>query len=1265
MIRFFLNIFDWFENHKSMLYISLLLVVGVCIGVATQIKFDENIYSFFGDEESSFKNLKFKDKIVVEVSGTKPDSMILAAEDFVEQIEVLQQNGLIGDIISTIDETQIFQVADYIYSYLPIFIDEDYYAHIDTLISDTAICSAVSNSLNLLLSPGGMMMKDFILRDPLNIATPLLSDFQSFNSNDNYEIYADYLFDKGLSSLYLFINPIYDMGNTGENDEMVSSLENIASNISSNNVEITCFGGHIIAVHNARQVKKDTILTLSIALIIIIIVIFFAFKNKKSIPLIIVPPVFGALFAIAVIVVIKGSVSAIAIGLGSIVLGVALSYSIHVIAHANHVDNPKTIISDLAYPLTVGCITTIGAFVALIFTNSQLLRDLGLFAALALVGTTLFCLIYLPHFLTPVSDSSNKFLNFIERCNAYDYEDNKWIIAIVTIVTIICLFFFNDVQFDADLNSINYVPEQIQRAESKMQTKFGSDADKVFLISSVTENSWESYTSLNSLCDSFLVQKNGSIQSFVSLKNFVIPFDIQKQRIEKWENYWSEERVDATINSLNKYASLYGFSQNAFNPFLEILTADYEVCEYDNNEMAQVPIIADWISKDNGNLYLVSSIELDECNKDQVYSFINKVPGVTIVDRSYFSSKMIKDISDDFNFILWVSSLLVFITLLIIYGRLETALLTFMPMCISWVIILGIMSICGIKFNIVNIILATLIFGIGDDFSIFIMDGLQQEYKNGTKILGMHKTAIFFSAFTTIVGIGVLVLAKHPAMKSIALLSMIGICVVVIVAYTIQPFLFRMMVLGPTKKGNFPITIKSFLCSILPFLFFGIGSVLSQLLILLLTFVPISKEKKRNILHVFVQYVAKIVLFTAFHIKFEKRNFTKDTLSHPAVIVSNHKSFIDVLLFMQLYPKIVVITSDWVWKFPLFAFTLRYAGYFPSNNGYDKLSSDLLSMVNDGYSVLIFPEGTRSYDENILRFHKGAFYLSEKLKLDILPVAIYGAGLVLSKQQNFYLKPGCVTYEFLPRIAYDNNSFGETYQEKSKSVRRLIVDKYNSLFEEFATPANKYYREQLMYNYIYKGRDEEFSVRKQLFTENGFIDWHLLVPLSGVVTVLGCGSGSCALMLAMLSKKREIFAFDVDEEKIKLASHCFAKSDNLSYFCSDFRNFECPDSDCIVVQDLHNVIISELEQLLLKCSKHLNKGGKIIFKSADSEYFFNGKISVVDLTIAAENFGFKHVTCKGSDLLKVSRLNKNSESYIITEKYIKRNIHSKYIILEK
>ena len=113
-------------------------------------------------------------------------------------------------------------------------------------------------------------------------------------------------------------------------------------------------------------------------------------------------------------------------------------------------------------------------------------------------------------------------------------------------------------------------------------------------------------------------------------------------------------------------------------------------------------------------------------------------------------------------------------------------------MLISWVIILGLMGILGIEFNIINIILSTFIFGIGDDFSIFIMDGLQNKYRTGQKVLNSHKTAIFFSAFTTVVGMGALVFAKHPALQSISLISILGMIAVVLVAYTTHfPVLHR------------------------------------------------------------------------------------------------------------------------------------------------------------------------------------------------------------------------------------------------------------------------------------------------------------------------------------------------------------------------------------------------------------------------------------------------------------------------------------------
>lgn len=56
--------------------------------------------------------------------------------------------------------------------------------------------------------------------------------------------------------------------------------------------------------------------------------------------------------------------------------------------------------------------------------------------------------------------------------------------------------------------------------------------------------------------------------------------------------------------------------------------------------------------------------------------------------------------------------------------------------------------------------------------------------------------------------------------------------------------------------------------------------------------------------------------------------------------------------------------------------------------------------------MIVFPEGTRSADGKIGRFHKGAFYLAGELGLDILPICLYGNGMISSKRQPIYIKHG-------------------------------------------------------------------------------------------------------------------------------------------------------------------------------------------------------------------------------------------------------------------
>lgn len=140
-------------------------------------------------------------------------------------------------------------------------------------------------------------------------------------------------------------------------------------------------------------------LTLNIAILVIVVFITLSFRNKLSVLLALIPVALGGLLALAVMSLVCHTISAIAVGAGTVVMGIALSYSIHILCHANHCHDPRQIIRDLAYPLTIGSITTIGAFAGLLFTDSQLLRDFGLFASLTLVGTTLFSLVLLPHLI--------------------------------------------------------------------------------------------------------------------------------------------------------------------------------------------------------------------------------------------------------------------------------------------------------------------------------------------------------------------------------------------------------------------------------------------------------------------------------------------------------------------------------------------------------------------------------------------------------------------------------------------------------------------------------------------------------------------------------------------------------------------------------------------------------------------------------------------------------------------------------------------------
>ena len=525
--------------------------------------------------------------------------------------------------------------------------------------------------------------------------------------------------------------------------------------------------------------------------------------------------------------------------------------------------------------------------------------------------------------------------------------------------------------------------------------------------------------------------------------------------------------------------------------------------------------------------------------------------------------------------------------------------MAFLPMLITWIWILGVMALVGIEFNIVNVMISTFIFGLGDDYSIFVMDGLQREYRTGQQTLASVQDSIFLSAITTISGLGVLIFAEHPALKSIAAISIIGIVMVWIMSQTLAPYLFKKIITNRTKRKLPPTTLFIFFITYLIYFVFVSGAViLSVVGFIQFKILRLKGSRSKLLYHRLIKFFTFIPIYLGMHIRRRWIN-REGQYEKPMVIISNHTSFIDILLTATQSAKVVLMTNSWVWNSPIFGQVVRMADFYPIDFGIEQSVDALRPLVKQGYSIMIFPEGTRTADGKIQRFHKGAFYLAEKLELDILPLLIYGAGESIRKG-DLNIESSTFVLKYLTPIKYNDQTFGTTHTEKAKLIGRYFREEYKKSGEEIMDA--EFFRHKLISNYIYKGPVLEWYMRVKIRLEDYYEPFQKLIPPNASILDLGCGYGFLCYMLHFLSPERKIIGVDYDEEKIAVANNGYLKGTNLNFIFDDVTKHAITNHDVIIISDvLHYLSTSQQQDLLNRAAAALNPGGLLIIRDGDRD----------------------------------------------------------------
>lgn len=1158
MHHFFIFLYYLISKNKIL---SVLFAAGIavlCVFFASKINFEEDINQIIPKNEKSdltakvLKQLNFSDKIIVIIENkSKEDNFQLSetADTFLNKIEPLKK--YIGSVQGKVNDNEISETFDFVNQNLPLFLNENDYIEIGRKLQKDSISKQVENNYVSLVSPTSLVTKEFIKKDPLGITFLGIKKLNALNISKDFKLEDSYIVTKDGKNLLLFIDPKNKSNDTKNNEVFIDQLNGIKDNLNKQfkgKTEISYFGSPVIAVANAQQIKKDIQNTVIISMTVLLLLLIYYFRNVFTPIIVFLPTVFSVLLALLILYFIKDKISAISLSVGAILIGITIDYALHILTHYKHNNNIEELYKEITQPIILSSATTAVSFLCLVFVRSEALKDLGLFAAITVILSSITALIIVPQLYTPKTKEKAVNANFIDKIGSYPYEKNKPLIIGCSVIILICLFGFRHVGFNEDIGDLNYIPKDLKISEAKLQKLSDITSKSIYTIS--YGNSENEALTRNSQLSQFLEKekKEGKILSYNSLGNVVLSEKDQQKKIEDWNKFWDSNKKNQTISELIKNGNHFGFNSSAFDQFNENLNKSYSTLTLKDYEKVKALQISEFLSNENGFYTVSNVVKVDDKKRDAFIKDVEKNHDALAIDRQQMNENFLGLLKRDFNTLINYSLLAIVLTIIVFFRNFELTVLTMFPIVLTGVVTAGILYFLGLELNIFSTVVCTLVFGVGDDFSIFLTQAMQKEHTTGKNELPTYRTSIILAVFTTVLSIGSLIFAKHPALHSLALVALIGMFSVIIITSTLYPFWFRLLITNRAKKGLSPITFRLIINSILSFLYYGLGGLIFSAIGSI--FAKNSKGKTLEIIKLIMAKFLVSVLYTNPFVKKRLIRNPNEDFSQPAVIIANHTSFLDTLALAMSNHKIIYLVNDWVYNSPVFGKLVRALGFYPVSQGIENGMDQLKEKVEQGYSLVVFPAAERSYTNDVKRFHKGAFYIAEQFGLDVVPVYIHGNSEVLPKG-DFIIYDGAITVKVGDRIHKDNLNFGKTYSERTKKINAYFREEFSKLRSELED--ENYFKKKLFLSFLYKDTEVVKEVKGD-FKKNktAYFELNKYLPKGGNILHIANDYGQKDVLFTLQEASRRIFSFVLDPEKREIARYNYIVKQRKIKYLADF-----------------------------------------------------------------------------------------------------------------
>ncbi len=413
-----------------------------------------------------------------DLSGFFPRHTTLAHEVLIEQVRngpasrllVIGVEGAPGEVVDAGRELRDALAAESVFTTVlngefdeetaevPFPVSDYYLLMQDLDFGADALGAALQDRLRDLAFGGGAELLQLVSRDPYLVTVDVLESLSPAELSGN-----PWIANNG-SAVLLAETTATSIDITAQAAAVDTIRAAFLELPGSDDLELEITGVGAFSVELQETIRAEATLRSVLASVALLLVLYALFRNVRMLFVSALPLLTGFLAGLATVALLFDTVHGITLAFGFTLLGVAIDYPLHLYSHSQN-DSGRSAIHRIWPTMRLGAASTVVAYLALVFSNSTGLAQLGAFTAVGVVVASLATRTWLPWLL----DNSREVTTYTAPTHAAELSVTTPI-AMLLIAALAAWALFDDGLWDDNLSSLSPVASERLQADQLLRS---------------------------------------------------------------------------------------------------------------------------------------------------------------------------------------------------------------------------------------------------------------------------------------------------------------------------------------------------------------------------------------------------------------------------------------------------------------------------------------------------------------------------------------------------------------------------------------------------------------------------------------------------------------------------------------------------------------------------------------------------------------------------------------------------------------------------